>query len=154
MRSMILLITKRLLDSFHGWEDVGQNETDGSATVVIMTLGSASVTNATTSVTNHRTSATALDTSDTNRATGATVACLPSPRCLRYLHETKSSKSRESLESPGPSGLVLRYSDLVQKERITPMLIQNMFVSTKRSLIVCCRVCSYPNAMGHGRLKV
>ena len=94
------------------WEDVVQNETDGSATVVIMTLGIAGVTSV-TSVTRHPrhpTSATAIDASDTSA--GATVVCLPSTRstrCVVHL-ETKSSKSLESLESLGPSGLVLRYS--------------------------------------------
>lgn len=94
------------------WEDVVQNETDGSATVVIMTLGIAGVTSSTSSTRHprHPTSATAIDASDTSA--GATVVCLPSTRstrCVVHL-ETKSSKSLESLESLGPSGLVLRYS--------------------------------------------
>lgn len=97
---------------FTSWEDVVQNETDGSATVVIMTLGIAGVTSVTSSTRHprHPTSATAIDASDTSA--GATVVCLPSTRstrCVVHL-ETKSSKSLESLESLGPSGLVLRYS--------------------------------------------
>jgi len=89
-------------------EDVVQNETDGSATVVIMTLGIAGVTSVTSSTRHprHPTSATAIDASDTSA--GATVVCLPSTRstrCVVHL-ETKSSKSLESLESLGPSGSI------------------------------------------------
>jgi len=85
-------------------EDVVQNETDGSATVVIMTLGIAGVTSVTRHP-RHPTNATA-DASDT---AGATVVCLPSSpstRCVVHYLETKSSKSLGSLESLGPSGSI------------------------------------------------